>query len=143
MWDRRVDGGFPEAKQLKQRVRDVITPTKFLGHSEDSMLTVEDGNKSGETPSDCIECEETRIEEAMTKSSSLQSGDEFVAANIISPNVSITYCTKYQWLFRSAWLSQEILTTFQEEINSVTLMPSRPLSKAGEGQFVSIFTLCW
>jgi predicted Rdx family selenoprotein len=34
VWERKRDGGFPEAKVLKQRVRDVITPTKDLGHSE-------------------------------------------------------------------------------------------------------------
>ena len=34
VWDRKVDGGFPAAKQLKQRVRDVISPSKDLGHSD-------------------------------------------------------------------------------------------------------------
>ncbi|KAI8337019.1 Rdx family-domain-containing protein [Chlamydoabsidia padenii] len=34
VWDRKQDGGFPEAKVLKQRVRDVIAPTKSLGHSD-------------------------------------------------------------------------------------------------------------
>ncbi|HMO86239.1 MAG TPA: SelT/SelW/SelH family protein [Lacipirellulaceae bacterium] len=33
VWDRAVDGGFPEAKALKQRVRDRIAPGKDLGHS--------------------------------------------------------------------------------------------------------------
>ena len=34
IWDRKTDGGFPEAKVLKQRVRDIIAPTKNLGHSD-------------------------------------------------------------------------------------------------------------
>ena len=34
IWDRRADGGFPEAKQLKQRLRDVIQPDRSLGHSD-------------------------------------------------------------------------------------------------------------
>jgi selenoprotein W-related protein len=34
VWNRKTDGGFPEAKVLKQRVRDVISPDKDLGHSE-------------------------------------------------------------------------------------------------------------
>jgi selenoprotein W-related protein len=34
VWNRKTDGGFPEAKVLKQRVRDVISPNKDLGHSE-------------------------------------------------------------------------------------------------------------
>ncbi len=34
VWDRKVDGGFPQPKELKQRVRDVISPQKDLGHSD-------------------------------------------------------------------------------------------------------------
>lgn len=34
VWDRRQEGRFPEAKELKQRVRDRIAPDKDLGHSE-------------------------------------------------------------------------------------------------------------
>jgi len=32
LWDRKVDGGFPETKELKRRVRDVIEPERNLGH---------------------------------------------------------------------------------------------------------------
>lgn len=34
IWDRVADGGFPDIKELKQRVRDHIAPDKSLGHSE-------------------------------------------------------------------------------------------------------------
>ncbi|QRW05398.1 hypothetical protein RhiLY_04397 [Ceratobasidium sp. AG-Ba] len=34
MWDRKVEGGFPELKVLKQRIRDVIQPGTSLGHSD-------------------------------------------------------------------------------------------------------------
>ena len=34
VWERKADGGFPEAKVLKQRVRDVIDPERDLGHGE-------------------------------------------------------------------------------------------------------------
>ncbi|MCJ8168806.1 SelT/SelW/SelH family protein [Atopomonas sediminilitoris] len=34
IWERKADGGFPEAKVLKQRVRDVIAPERDLGHNE-------------------------------------------------------------------------------------------------------------
>jgi len=34
VWDRKTDGGFPEAKVLKQKVRDVIDPERDLGHSD-------------------------------------------------------------------------------------------------------------
>ena len=32
LWDRRTDGGFPETKELKRRVRDVVEPQRDLGH---------------------------------------------------------------------------------------------------------------
>ena len=34
VWDRKADGGFPEAKILKRRVRDVVAPDASLGHSD-------------------------------------------------------------------------------------------------------------
>lgn len=34
IWERKQDGGFPEAKELKQRVRDVIDPLRDLGHND-------------------------------------------------------------------------------------------------------------
>lgn len=34
LWDRKSEGGFPEAKILKQRVRNYIAPGKSLGHSD-------------------------------------------------------------------------------------------------------------
>lgn len=34
LWSRKGEGRFPEAKELKQRVRDCIAPEKDLGHSD-------------------------------------------------------------------------------------------------------------
>jgi len=34
LWDRKAEGGFPETKVLKQRVRDHIDPNRDLGHSD-------------------------------------------------------------------------------------------------------------
>ena len=34
IWERKRDGGFPEAKVLKQRVRDRVWPERDLGHSD-------------------------------------------------------------------------------------------------------------
>jgi selenoprotein W-related protein len=34
VWSRKVEGGFPEIKVLKQRVRDQVAPAKDLGHSD-------------------------------------------------------------------------------------------------------------
>lgn len=37
--------------------------------------------------------------------------------------VEITYCTQCRWLLRAAWLAQELLTTFEQDLNSVSLKP--------------------
>lgn len=34
LWSRRVEGRFPDIKELKQRVRDRVAPEKSLGHSD-------------------------------------------------------------------------------------------------------------
>ena len=34
IWSRKEQGRFPEAKELKQRVRDRVAPDKNLGHSD-------------------------------------------------------------------------------------------------------------
>ncbi|CUH69619.1 selT/selW/selH selenoprotein domain protein [Thalassovita autumnalis] len=32
LWERKRDGGFPEAKELKKRLRDQIDPDRDMGH---------------------------------------------------------------------------------------------------------------
>lgn len=32
IWDRKRDGGFPDIKTLKQKVRDAVAPDRALGH---------------------------------------------------------------------------------------------------------------
>lgn len=34
IWSRKGEGRFPEMKELKQRLRDVIAPERDLGHSD-------------------------------------------------------------------------------------------------------------
>lgn len=38
-------------------------------------------------------------------------------------HITITYCTQCRWLLRSAWMAQELLTTFDGEITELTLKP--------------------
>ncbi|HTM91443.1 MAG TPA: SelT/SelW/SelH family protein [Flavisolibacter sp.] len=42
----------------------------------------------------------------------------------MKPVITIEYCPKCGWLLRAAYMAQEFLTTFLEDINSVTLKPS-------------------
>jgi len=40
-----------------------------------------------------------------------------------APRIFITYCTQCQWLLRAAWMPQELLSTFGNELGEVTLKP--------------------
>ena len=40
-----------------------------------------------------------------------------------SPRITIVYCTRCNWLLRAAWLAQELLQTFGNEIGEVALQP--------------------
>ena len=42
----------------------------------------------------------------------------------MKPSITIEYCPKCGWLLRAAWMAQELLTTFQEELGQVALQPS-------------------
>ncbi|MEM1388124.1 MAG: SelT/SelW/SelH family protein [Pseudomonadota bacterium] len=39
------------------------------------------------------------------------------------PVVTITYCIGCNWLLRAAWMSQELLQTFEASLGGVTLVP--------------------
>ncbi len=40
-----------------------------------------------------------------------------------SPRVEIEYCTQCRWLLRTAWMAQELLTTFVDDLAEVALIP--------------------
>jgi selenoprotein W-related protein len=41
----------------------------------------------------------------------------------VKPFITIQYCTQCQWLLRSGWLAQELLSTFGTELGGVMLLP--------------------
>jgi selenoprotein W-related protein len=42
----------------------------------------------------------------------------------MKPTITIEYCPKCGWLLRAAWMAQELLTTFSDDLHGVTLIPS-------------------
>ena len=38
--------------------------------------------------------------------------------------IEIIYCTQCRWLLRASWMAQELLTTFDQEITALSLVPS-------------------
>lgn len=147
IWDRKLEGAFPEAKQLKQRIRDKISPQKDLGHSDivkNDVLTdsssISSSSKS-ELDGHCQECEDAEKSALLstTENENIISDKEGVSSTESSaslPNINITYCTGCKWMMRATWMCQELLSTFQEELHSITITPSRPPQEGG--QYVSI-----
>ncbi|HNI97148.1 MAG TPA: SelT/SelW/SelH family protein, partial [Leptospiraceae bacterium] len=43
--------------------------------------------------------------------------------NIAKAKIEIEYCTQCNWLLRAAWMAQELLTTFKDEIGELSLIP--------------------
>jgi len=64
--------------------------------------------------------------------------------------IEIHYCTQCRWLMRAAWMAQEFLTTFQDELAEVALCPGqggvfeikldhhRIFDRASEGRFPEV-----
>ena len=42
----------------------------------------------------------------------------------MKPTITIEYCPKCHWLLRAAYMAQELLTTFADELYAVALQPS-------------------
>ncbi len=42
----------------------------------------------------------------------------------MKPVINIEYCPKCHWLLRAAYIAQEFLTTFEQDLHAVSLQPS-------------------
>lgn len=52
----------------------------------------------------------------------------------MKPTITIEYCPKCGWMLRSAYMAQELLNTFSNEIKGVLLVPS----EIGGAFFISV-----
>jgi len=69
------------------------------------------------------------------------------------PEIEIVYCRQCRWLLRAAWMAQELLTSFEDELGAVTLRSGTGgvfevrqgeaviWSRKGEGRFPEITEL--
>jgi selenoprotein W-related protein len=116
LWDRKENDGFPKMKELKQLVRDQVSPARFLGHSDttDRKEVVGDGptTNNADDADAAVAVDDTDV--VLTP---LQ--------YTVSPSVVITYCTGCRWLLRAGYFGQELMSTFGDEINSLSLIPGR------------------
>mmetsp|Transcript_2001 Transcript_2001/g.3629 ORF Transcript_2001/g.3629 Transcript_2001/m.3629 type:complete len:360 (+) Transcript_2001:2936-4015(+) len=147
LWDRTVVKSFPEAKVIKQRIRDQISPQKNLGHSDVKMVglsVVEPLSSSVIATEKCVECEEEKDKRARDDAVIIggvqQQQKEIeqelaLVENCNLPNVNVKYCNVSKWMMRANWICQEILSTFQDEVRSVTLIPMRSSIEEKSGIF--------
>jgi len=42
----------------------------------------------------------------------------------MGPRLEIHYCPRCRWLLRASWLAQELLSTFEQELGEVALVPA-------------------
>jgi selenoprotein W-related protein len=42
-----------------------------------------------------------------------------------TPRIEVVYCTQCRWLLRAAWIAQELLSTFSEDLGEVALVPGQ------------------
>jgi selenoprotein W-related protein len=42
----------------------------------------------------------------------------------MKPTITIEYCPKCNWMLRAAYMAQELLSTFTDDVYGVTLQPS-------------------
>jgi selenoprotein W-related protein len=42
----------------------------------------------------------------------------------MKPTITIEYCPKCNWMMRAAYMAQELLTTFTDDVHGITLVPS-------------------
>ncbi|ODV90339.1 hypothetical protein CANCADRAFT_105485 [Tortispora caseinolytica NRRL Y-17796] len=60
IWDRKRQRGFPDSKELKQLVRDVIDPGRDLGHVDGHKKeVVEVADVADNTDTVCVDCEKS------------------------------------------------------------------------------------
>lgn len=43
----------------------------------------------------------------------------------MQPTVTIVYCPKCNWMLRSAWMAQEVLHSFTDDLHGVSLIPDK------------------
>ena len=44
VFDRATEGRFPEVKEMKQMIRDKVSPDKDLGHSDVAVAEIDEAN---------------------------------------------------------------------------------------------------
>ena len=132
LWDRKIEGRFPESKEVKQLVRDLVNPNKDLGHSDKKDLPTAIKNEIAEGKEvDCIECQQQRDQLYPPKPSAPDEQQQVQPTQLerllnIDPafykysHISIEYSTGVAMsppgngLYRATWYANELLSMVYE-----------------------------
>jgi len=130
LWDRKVNGRFPESKEVKQLVRDVCNPDIDLGHSDVNKVDKVD-NIANSKEEDCVECKEEQendqkyIQKSTTTTSEDQTDKQqqqheipnaFYKQNHISIEYSVgsSIESSDNGLYQAAYYANELLSMIYE-----------------------------
>ncbi|KAF2719148.1 seleno protein domain-containing protein [Polychaeton citri CBS 116435] len=67
IWDRKSEGGFPETKVLKQKVRNLIEPERDLGHSDRQSAKKSGGSSAADVKVDSKVQEDPSVKMSTSK----------------------------------------------------------------------------
>jgi len=132
LWKQQAGNDFPDTRELKQRVRDRIDPSRFLGHSDttDRREQVVDRSSTKSSPQSS-KPEILNLDRTSSANRSKAASECLPrVSNAAAPHLMIYYCTGCRWLLRAAYLAQEMSNTLGD-LSSITLAPSRPPAKGG------------
>ena len=93
-------------------------------------------NSMSWTRKNSVNCNKYDMKNQILHLSGTDNNNDQSSKSGIHAELTIEYCTGCRWLLRSTWLMQELFTTFDTEMTSITLIPSKPPSPGGT--FVSI-----
>ena len=156
LWDRKIEERFPESKEVKQLIRDLVDLDKDLGHSDKHQKGNDDDDDDDDSSSketDCLECKEQQQDDPKQKpqeSTKLEIPGLFYEQN----KVSIEYSTgvvssSNNGLYRASFYANELLSFAYERnawwkryhqdnddktasapviVDNVTLIPNRELN---------------
>jgi predicted Rdx family selenoprotein len=120
LWDRSVEGRFPESKEIKQLIRDLVDPDKDLGHSDKQNDSTDDDSSSS-TENDCLECKERQQQEEDKNQTPQQQTNDITIPDLFYERnkISIEYSTapvssSDNGLYRATFLCNELLSCAYE-----------------------------
>ncbi|KAK1537333.1 selT/selW/selH selenoprotein domain-containing protein [Colletotrichum costaricense] len=86
LWDRKTEGGFPETKELKRRLRDVIQPDRDLGHVDRKHATTDQTSTTATaiTPETSTQQPPTLASDALAAAPTMTMPSSAAASDVVS-----------------------------------------------------------